>query len=123
MRAREFINEQDGHMTKRQRWGTRGVTTFKDAERSNSDYVLNRVMMAVATADGSGKPIDVDAKSWIGKQRGAYPYTEIENEMLKQAFRAAGAEYDDLNDGDMRSQEPPGGNITSPVKGFQGYPR
>jgi DnaJ-class molecular chaperone len=29
----------------------------------------------------------------------------------------------DLNKGDLRSQENPAVNITSPVKGFKGYPR
>jgi hypothetical protein len=63
----------------------------------------------------------MDEKSWIGKQRGAFPYTEIEHEMLKQAFKAAGAEYTDLNAGDMDSEEVPSTNKQSPVKAFKGY--
>jgi hypothetical protein len=43
--------------------------------------------------------------------------------MMKMAFKAAGAEWSDLNSGDMTSEEVPGTNVTSPVKGFQGYPR
>lgn len=123
MRAAEFITERNGRIGTRRQAATRGLTIFKDGERSNSDYTLNRVMMAVAMADGSGTTIDMDEKSWIGKQRGAFPYTEIENEMLKQAFRAAGAEYTDLNSGDMDSEEVPSTNTQSPVKPFQGYPR
>jgi hypothetical protein len=121
MRAREFIVERDGKIGTRRQSATKGLTLFKDAERSSSDYTLNRVMMAVASADGSGDTIDMDEKSWIGKQRGAFPYTEIEHEMLKQAFRAAGAEYTDLNSGDMDSEEVPSTNTQSPIQGFRGY--
>ena len=121
MRAREFIVERDGKIGIRRQAATRGLTVFGDAERSNSDYTLNRVMMAAAMADGSDKVLDMDSKSWIGKKRGAYPYTEIEHEMLKQAFRAAGAEYKDLNAGDMDSEEVPSTNTQSPVQAFKGY--
>jgi hypothetical protein len=80
-------------------------------------------MMAVAMADGSKDTLDMDAKSWIGKKRGAYPYTQIEHEMLKQAFKAAGAEYTDLNSGDLDSEELKSTYTQSPVKAFTGYPR
>jgi hypothetical protein len=123
MRAREFIAERDGKIGTRRQSATKGLTIFKDGERSSSDYTLNRVMMAVAMADGDGSVIDMDEKSWIGKQRGAFPYTEIEHEMLKQAFRAAGAEYTDLNAGDMDSEEVKSTNTQSPVRAFKGYPR
>ena len=121
MRAQEFISERDGKIGTRRQAATKGLTIFRDGERANSDYTLNRVMMATAMADGSGAPIDMDEKSWIGKQRGAFPYTEVEHEMLKQAFKAAGADYTDLNAGDMDSEEVPSTNTQSPIKGFQGY--
>ena len=121
MRATEFITERDGTIGKRKQVATVGLNVFYDAERANSDYVLNRVMMAVACADGSNKPIDMDAKSWVGKKRSAHPYTEIEQRMLKQAFKAAGATYTDLNHGDLKSQELPAVNTTSPMTAFKGY--
>jgi hypothetical protein len=121
MRAQEFITERDGTIGKRRQVATVGLTTFGDGERTNSDYTLNRVMMAVAMADGSNKPLDMDEKSWIGKKRGAYPYTKVEHDMLKQAFKAAGAEHTDLNSGDMDSEEHPEVNTKSPVQGFRGY--
>jgi hypothetical protein len=43
--------------------------------------------------------------------------------MLKQAFKAAGAEYKDLNSGDMDSEELESTNKQSPIKAFRGYPR
>ena len=121
MRAQEFIVERDGRIGTRRQAATKGLTIFGDSERANSDYTLNRVMMAVSMADGSGNALDMDEKSWIGKKRGAYPYTEIEHEMLKQAFRAAGAEYKDLNAGDMESEEVPSTHKQSPIQAFKGY--
>ena len=121
MRAQEFITERDGKIGKRRQAATVGLTIFGDGERANSDYTLNRVMMAVAMADGSGDVLDMDEKSWIGKKRGAYPYTRVEHEMLKQAFRAAGAEHTDLNSGDLDSEELESTNKQSPIKAFRGY--
>jgi hypothetical protein len=123
MRAREFITERDGVIGKRRQAATVGLNLFSDSERNNSDYTLNRVMMAVAMADGTNTPIDMDEKSWIGKRRGAYPYTKIEQEMLKQAYKAAGAKWTDLNSGDLDSEEVQSTNKQSPVKAFRGYPR
>jgi hypothetical protein len=123
MRAQEFIVERDGTIGKRRQVATVGLDVFGDAERQNSDYTLNRVMMAAACADGSNNPIDMDAKSWVGKRRSAHPYTKVEQNMLKQAFKAAGANWKDLNNGDMNSEEHPEVNTTSPVVSFKGYPR
>jgi hypothetical protein len=41
--------------------------------------------------------------------------------MLKQAYKAAGANYTDLNHGDMDSEEHPAVNTTSPIEAFKGY--
>ena len=123
MRARDFVFERDGKIGSRRQVATRGLVLFSDGERANSDYTLNRVMMAAAMADGSDQVLDMDEKSWIGKRLGAYPYTEQEHNMLIQAFKAAGAVYTDLNNGDMDSVELDSTNVQSPVKPFKGYPR
>ena len=123
MRAQEFIVERDGTIGKRRQVATVGLDVFGDAERQNSDYTLNRVMMAAACADGTNTPIDMDASSWVGKKRSAHPYTKVEQNMLKQAFKAAGANWKELNNGDMDSKEHPEVNTTSPVVSFKGYPR
>jgi hypothetical protein len=123
MRANEFITEgANARISKRQQFGTRGLNIFGDGERRSSDYTLNRVMMAAAMTDGTFVP-DLDEKSWFGKDKTAYPYTKQEQDMLKMAFKAAGADWSDLNSGDMDSEEPPGGNVTSPITAFKGYPR
>lgn len=125
MRAREFLPEGvDGNadISKRKRYATRGLNLFADSEMWNTDYTMNRVMMAAAATDGTFVP-DIDQKSWVGKHKTAHPYTQQEQDMLRMAFRAAGARWRDLNNGDMDSEEPPGGNTTSPIKAFKGYPR
>ena len=121
MRAIEFIAEQDGTIGKRRQAATVGLNTFSDGERTSSDYTLNRVMMAVAMADGSNDSIDMDAKSWIGKKRSAHPYTDVEQRMLKQAYKAAGAKWTDVNNGDLDSEEVKSTNTQSPVQAFKGY--
>jgi hypothetical protein len=124
MKIKEVIVEgSPAKIAKRLQQSTVGLNLFRDAEFADRIYELNRVMMAAAMADGSDNMIDMDEKSWIGKRRGAYPYTPEEDKMLKQAFRAAGATYTDLNQGDMNSQELESTNKASPVRAFQGYPR
>jgi len=122
MRATEFIQESRGKITKRQQNASVGLNLFFDPSRTDSTYTLNRVMMAVASTDGTFVP-KMNDESWIGKDRSAHPYTEEEQQMLIKGFEAAGAEYKDLNKGDFKSQEIPGVNVTSPVQAFKGYPR
>jgi len=122
MRALEFIPESRGKITHRQQDASVGLNLFFDPSRTDSTYTLNRVMMAVAATDGTFIP-DMNDESWIGKDRSAHPYTEQEQQMLVKAFKAAGAEYKDLNNGNFKSEELPGVNLTSPVKAFKGYPR
>lgn len=105
MRANEFITEANtGKLTKRQQQSTRGLHRYSDAERADSGYVSFRVGMAAAMSDGKNK-LDIDKKSWAGKKKTAHPYTQIEADMLKAAYEAAGANYEDLNHGDMDSCE------------------
>jgi hypothetical protein len=79
-------------------------------------------MMAVASTDGTFVP-DIDQESWSGRHDIAAPYTKEEADMLKQAFKATGSWNQDLNHGDMESQEVPSTNKQSPVIAFKGYPR
>ena len=123
MRACEFIVEfKVGKISKRQQDSTVGLNIFRDQEKWDTDYTLNRVMIAAACTDGTFVP-EIDSRSWFGKNKTAQPYTKEEQDMMKMAFKAAGAVYKDLNHGDLRSQEIPGTNKSSPVTGFKGYPR
>ena len=122
MRAQEFVIEhKKGHISKRLQDATVGLHTFVDNDRADRTYELNRVMMAVALADGTDAPVTLDSESWAGRNNIAAPYTDVEEKMMHQAFKAVGSEHQDLNHGDTRSQEHPAVNITSPVQAFKGY--
>ena len=80
-------------------------------------------MMAVACADGTSAPLNIDTESWAGRYNTAHPYTDEEAAMLKQALQATGSETQDLNSGDNRSQELGSTHTNSPIVAFKGYPR
>lgn len=123
MRAREFVAEQrEGKLSKRLQQGTVGLHKFRDMQFADRVYELNRIMMAVATTDGTFVP-DIDGESWAGRNNIAAPYTKHEQQMLTKAYQAVGSHYKDLNHGDLRSQEHPAVHTVSPVKSFSGYPR
>ena len=123
MRAKEFITEtyHQAKISKRQDAATVGMNLFRDPDGYDRTYELNRMMMALASADGSGDVIDVDSESWVGKDNAAAPYTQLEQDMLKQAAKAIGTKLKDLNHGDLRSQELPSTNKSSPVQAFKGW--
>ena len=121
MRAREFVAEQKvGDISTRQRFATVGLNKFRDAEFADRVYELNRIMMAVASTDGTFAP-KLDGESWAGRHNVAAPYTKQEQEMLKKAYQAVGSKHYDLNHGDLESDEHPAVHTVSPIKGFKGY--
>jgi hypothetical protein len=124
MRANEFVSESKvGKISNRQQQSTRGLNIFsKKIDSYDRLYDLNRLMMAVASSDGVN-PIVMDAESWVGKHNTTHPYTEEEQDMLILAYKAAGLQYKDLNNGDMDSKELPDTNTQSTVKPFKGYKR
>jgi len=116
MRAKEFVSEmKDTKMTKRQNQSTTGVHLYGDGEHISGDYTSYRMGLAVACADGSNDKLDIDPKSWIGKKKSAHPYTQEESDMLKQAYKAVGADWKDYNKGNLNSDELTTVNTTSPV--------
>jgi len=121
MRASEFINEAKiGKIGKRKQFATRGLLKFRDANFADRIYELNRIGMAAACTDGTTLPM-MDGESWAGRHDIAAPYTKEEQAMMMQAFKAVGSQYQDINLGDLRSQELPNVNTTSPFKPFKGY--
>lgn len=123
MRAQEFVTEDRvGKISKRLDMATVGLHKFRDMQFADRVYELNRIMMAVASTDGTFVP-DLDGESWAGRNNIAAPYTPEEHAMLKKAYQAIGSHYEDLNKGDLDSQEHPAVQTASPVKPFAGYPR
>lgn len=106
MRAKEFIVEKkEGKLTKRQQQSSRGIHRYGDSEHVSADYTSWKLGQAVAMADGGTNELDIDAKSWAGKRKTAHPYSQVEADMLKQAYKAVGAAWEDLNHGDLDSEE------------------
>jgi hypothetical protein len=115
MKINEVITEATlGKLSKRQQQATRGLNKFTDGDHWNSDYTLYRLGLAVAATDGKSVP-DTDKESWVGKWKVTAPYSQTDQDMLKQAYKAVGADYEDINHGDMRSQELKSTNKSSPV--------
>lgn len=116
MKVKDIIVESDGVISKRQQQGSVGLMKFKDPKNADRVYELNRVMMAAAVADGINPfIIQPDGESWVGRYNLAAPYTEVEQKMMIQAYGAVGTEFEDLNHGDLRSQELDSTNTQSPV--------
>lgn len=116
MKIKDIISESRGELKRRQRFAMRGLNKFTDGKKWNSDYTLYRLGLALASTDGKTMP-EVDEESWVGKWKLTAPYSKEEQEMLHLAYKAVDAEHEDINDGDMRSQEGATINRTSPVAG------
>lgn len=114
MKIKDIIVETKGELKKRQRFAMRGLNRFTDGKKWNSDYTLYRLGLALAATDGKTMPL-VDEESWIGKWKLTAPYTKEEQEMLKLAYKEVHANYEDINHGDMRSQEVSTVNKESPI--------
>lgn len=121
MRAKDFIFEvKKDKLSKQKQESTRGLHKFTDSTFDRL-YMLNRVMMAVASTDGIQKP-DVSAESYFGKTNSAYPYTQQESDMLNLAYDSVGIPLKtDVNKGDLESKELTSTNKNSPLKPFKGY--
>ena len=84
----------------------------------STDYVGFKLGQAMGMSDGSDTPIDIDSRSWYGKQKTVQPYTEIEQQKFEQAAKAVGAKIKDVNNGDMQSHELKSTNTVSPVSNW-----
>lgn len=119
MRASEFITEvKAGKIAKRAQEPSRGINTYGDQEHVSGDYVGFKLGQAMAMADGSGKVLDIDPKSWYGKKKTVHPYSDVEQKMFKQGAKAVGATAQDINKGDMDSKELKSTNNVSPVNNW-----
>lgn len=115
MRAKEFVSEtRSAKITKRHAQSSAGIHIVNDGPTWASDYAGYRVMMAAAGTDGEIDP-NMDKESYIGKKKTAYPYTKEDEAKLKKAYKVAGMQFEDPNNGDMRSLELPDVNTASPV--------
>jgi hypothetical protein len=85
MRATEFIFE---HITteydKKTKDAQKGVYIARDKGGYDRVYHMNRLMMAMAKADGKNTgPVDSPADTWFEKYNTLHPYTQEEDNMIK----------------------------------------
>ena len=116
MRANEFINEgTKGSVPKRHDASQPGAYKFKD-DGTDRTYHLNQIMKAVAMADGSStKALKMDDESFAGKNNVAYPYSEVEHNMMQQAFNTVSPTQANQMIKGRDSSELDSVNRTSPV--------
>lgn len=111
-----IIEDAVGKLPPRLQNPTVGLIKFRDGQHADRVYELNRVMMAVAAADGVNPIIPrIDSESWAGRSDIATPFTKQEHAMLLQALDAVGSSFEDLNKGDLKSRELDSTQIKSPV--------
>lgn len=122
MRAHEFINESaEGHISKRAEKASPGTHKVRDAGGYDRTYHLNRLGMAMASADGkSKKPVDMDSASWVEKYNTIHPYTEEEHNMLHQAMKTVPTEHQ-ATVPFSKSMELDSTNKNSPIKPRKDY--
>ena len=122
MRATEFINEgTKGKAPKSHKHAQPGGYKFKD-DGTDRTYHLNRIMSAVAMSDGSStKPLKMDDESFAGKNNMAYPYTEIEHNMMQQAFNTVSPTNATKLVGAHDSRELPDTHKISPMPSRRDY--
>lgn len=96
MRFREFVGEGlvKNSLKPRPDAEMAMPAAHRVAGTADRTYDLNRIMMAAAMADGKSTP-KMPVQSWAGKNNIAAPYTKLESDMLKHAYQATNAEWDD----------------------------
>lgn len=123
MRAHEFIFEADGKIPKTAEQATKGTHRMRDVGGYDRIYHMNRMMMAMAQADGkSKKPVKMDSASYVEKYNTAHPYTEEEHNMLHQAMKTIPTDHKEIVPW-SKSMEMDDTHKVSPIKGFKGYAR
>lgn len=94
---------------------SQGAIRSRDVGGYDRVYHQNRVMMAMAMADGkSTKAVDSPSESWMEKYNTHHPYTKEEHNMVHQAFATVPSDYQEVSKWG-KSTEPSGVNKTSTV--------
>lgn len=123
MRAKDFVIEggKRGNVGKHHNKAQPGAYKFRD-NGADRIYHLNQIMKAAAMADGkSNNALNMDDESFVGKHNMAYPYSELEHNMMHQAFKTVRANHAEELIKSHKSLEPDDTHKVSPVTAFKGY--
>ena len=116
LRSRDFVKE--GKVTTRSHeedMVSQGTTRTRDVGGYDRVYHMNRLMMAMAMADGkSVKAVDSPSETWAEKFNTHHPYTKEEDNMVKSAMKTVPTDGKEISKF-SKSAEPKDVNKTSPV--------
>ncbi len=116
MKIRDIVIEgKKGHLPKQVKRAMHKTHTYSDGYKTDGTMNFYRVGMAAAMADGSGKPVDIDERTWFSTRNVAVPYSDLEHEMMHQAFKAVNTNLENPVS-DHRSLEDNTVQRTSPVR-------
>jgi hypothetical protein len=91
-----------------------GAYIARDKGGYDRVYHMNRLMMAMAKADGkSTKAVDTPADTWFEKYNTIHPYTEEEHNMVKSAMKTVPTDGHEVNK-DHKSREADSTHKVSP---------
>lgn len=118
MRFKEFVSEaKKGKISQRDSDAAHAIDIYSDTPSPhNTDNMSYRLGLAVACTDGKNLP-DMDKESWIGKRKTVHPYTSVEQDMLKLAYKVVGASHKTV--AHPGSKELPDVHSQSPVASFK----
>lgn len=90
MRLYELISEQKTtKVSKDLENVSHGIYRARDTGGYDRTYHMNRIMMAMAKADGkSCDPVDSPADTWFEKYNTMHPYTKEEDNMVQAAMKS-----------------------------------
>lgn len=89
------------------------VYRARDVGGYDRTYHMNRLMMAMAKADGkSTKAVDAPKETWFEKYNTIHPYTDAEHNMVQSAMKTVPTDGKVVSKG--KSHEPKDVNHTSP---------
>jgi hypothetical protein len=121
MRAKEFINEDQGKLHHNQSQATQGIFKARDIGGYDRIYHMNRLMMAMSMADGKSKDaVEMDNASFVEKYNTVHPYTEEEYNMYMSAIKTVPTDKKSVVPY-SKSKESEDTNTKSLVKPFKGY--
>ena len=132
MRAREFLKEETT-LPPEQADPMNHVFVLPGVS-SSDPYQIYRLGVAIARARSDARTDGITSKLPAWSAQAAFGEDAVIagfnanvapaiDHALKMAYKAVGSHHEDLNHGDLRSQEHPAVNTTSPVTAFRGYPR
>jgi hypothetical protein len=116
MKANEFIKEGTTKLHPDHAAVGKGVTRARDVGGYDRVYHMNRLMMAMAMADGvgTGKIDGVNIDTWFEKYNTIHPMTQEEDNMVRAAMKTIPTDGNHISSFG-KSQEPAGANTKSIV--------